>query len=190
MKKQMMLIAACLSAATLLAACGGSDDPPPTTALAPAQVTVPINSTVAGAMKDELFEFSSIPELGTTGTTTLAFTSTSTNPDFTIAAGGATATGDTAFGSCTFRIRSSTFPPGHALAPGTEIRIDPCSIDIILENMAANGETLPKRTIMKLASRLSREKTIAVSVLPDGKVQIKGVTVITVPVTPVSGAGS
>lgn len=191
MKKQMMLVAAFVSAATFLAACGSDDPPPPVAGLAPAQATFPINSAVAGAVKDEPFEFAGgVPELGTSGTTSVAFTSTATNPGFRIGSGGFVANGSTAFGSCIFRIAVSDFPAGHRLAAGTEITVNPCELTIFFENMAANGTTLSKPAQMKLGNSLSNRRVIPVSVTPNGTVLIGNTPIGTVPVTPATGAGS
>jgi hypothetical protein len=191
MKKHMMLVAAFVSAATMLAACGSDDPPPPATGLAPAQATVPVNSAVAGASKDVPFEFDGgVPELGTTGVTSVMFTSTATNPGFRIAAGGSVATGTTAFGSCIFRIADSTFPAGHRLAPGTEISVSPCDLTIILENMPANGETQSKPAQMKLGATVSRPARVLVAVAPNGTLLLAGVPIGIVTVTPATGGSS
>jgi hypothetical protein len=185
-KKNLLLVLALLGA-ILLASCGGSDDPPPATVVAPAAATVQMDATTAGSLKDEAFEFTAVPEMGTSGTTTVTFRSAETNPTFSIAADGGVATGDAAFGSCIFRIRQSTFPPTHPLGVGKVVTVDPCGIDIDLENMTANGQTLPKQTLMRMARNISRGKPIPVSVGPTGVLQVKGVTVATVPTSVVTG---
>lgn len=185
--KKILAVVGLVAAVALVACGGGDDDAPKVTAVAPAAVTVNASSAVAAALKDEPFTFPTVSEFGTTASTSVAFTNTATNPGFSIGSNGFVASGDTAFGSCTFRIRTSSFPVGHPLSAGQEVRVDPCSIEILTANMAATGESLPKGVTMKLGRSISASRPISVSVSPTGELQIKGVTVITVPVTPVSG---
>jgi hypothetical protein len=181
------LLLAALIGSVALASCGGDDSPPPPTVVAPAAATVQMDATTAGALKDEAFEFTSAPDLGTTGTTTVTFRSAEVNPTFTIAGDGGVATGDTAFGSCIFRIRQSTFPPSHPLGVGKIVTVDPCGIDIDLNNQTANGQPVPQQTLLRMARSISRGRPIPVSVSPTGVLQVKGVTVATVPTTVVTG---
>ncbi|TWO72287.1 hypothetical protein FN976_06165 [Caenimonas sedimenti] len=198
MTKKLIRLVLVLVGAVVLASCGGGGDDTPVV-VASAEAVAPMNTEVAAAVQSEAFEFNAVPDLGTTVTTTIAFTGTTTsatgtgtggsatNPGFSISSGGFTASGETTFGSCIFLIKASTFPAGHALSLGSQIRIDPCTLSIILQNMPANSQPLSRAATLKLALAISRGRPINVSVTSTGQVLIGGRVIATVPVARVSG---
>ena len=85
-----------VTAAAVLSACGSSDDAPPTKVATIDTVVQASASTTAAAASVPFVFPGGVQELGTTGTTTVAFTSTTTTPNFTIESPGVgTASGTT-----------------------------------------------------------------------------------------------
>lgn len=186
MNKTLKLLLAA-SAAVVLTACGGNDDPevllvaPPSVALAAAPTTV-------AAVEDVPFTFpAGVPALGTTGTTTVAFTSTGTTPAFSIASPSGTATGVTTFGSCIFAITASTFPTGHALAQGQTVVVNPCNLNVGTAGAVANGVAQSRSIALILGAAASANQSVSVGVNPGGQLTVNGNIVGTVTLTPVSG---
>lgn len=187
MKKLGMILG--LAAAVAISACGGGGDDP--VLVAPATAVVPVTAAAATAVVSQTFAFpSGVPDLGTTGTTTLAFTSTATTPAFQIASGGNTATGTTQFGSCIFTVTASTFPAGSRLAVGQTITVNPCNISVQTAGQQANGVAATRSASFVLGNAVSSGATITVAVNPGGQLAIGGVSVGTVTLTPVTGASS
>lgn len=186
MKKLLAL--ALLAGTAVLSACGGSDDEP--TMVVAGNTTLAANATTATAVKDVPFVFSAVPALGTTATTTVAFTSTATTPAFSIASGGNTATGTTTFGSCIFAITQSTFPAGHALAQGQTVTVNPCNMSVNTTGAAANGVATTRSVALLLGAAASSGQSAVVQVNAGGQLVLNGNSVGSVTLTPVSGAGS
>jgi len=186
MKKLLAL--ALVAGTAMLSACSSGDDE---TAMVVASDTVlAVNPTTAAAVKDTPFTFSSVPALGTTATTTVAFTSTATTPAFSIASGGSTATGTTTFGSCIFAITASTFPAGHALAAGQTVTVNPCNMSVNTTGAAANGVATTRSVALLLGAAASSGQSAVVAVNAGGQLTLNGNSVGTVTLTPISGAGS
>jgi hypothetical protein len=184
--KKYLLVLVSLSA-LLLAACGGSSAPEQTL-VAASDATVSVNSTVTAAVKDVPFVFSSgVSALGTTGPTTLSFTSSSATPSFTIASGGNTASGVTRFGSCIFVVSNSSFPAGHPLANGQTVTVNPCSIQISTAGGVANGQTVPRSVALLLGAAASAGQSVQVAVSPNGNLTLNGNNIGVIRLTPVTG---
>jgi hypothetical protein len=183
-----LLISLVVASAAVLAACGGSDDEP--TMVVAGNTTLAANATTAAAVKDTPFVFSAVPALGTTATTTVAFTSTATTPAFSIASGGSTATGTTTFGSCIFAITQSTFPAGHALAQGQTVTVNPCNMSVNTTGAVANGVAQSRSIALLLGAASSNNAQATVGVNAGGQMTLNGNSVGTVTLTPVSGGGS
>lgn len=166
---------------------GGGGEPPPVL-VAPPQVNVAAAPTTVAAVEDVPFTFTAgVPELGTTGTTTLAFTDTSTTPAFSIVAEGGTATGTTTFGSCIFAITASTFPAGHRLALGAVVTVNPCNINVNTAGLQATGVAASRSVALALGSAVSSGNSVTVQVNPGGQLVLNGNSVGTVTLTPVTG---
>ena len=171
----------------MLPACGGGGEPV-AISVASADTVVAVNPDVAAAVTNSPFTFTNgVTELGTTSTTTLAFTSSATTPAFSIASGGSTATGTTTFGSCIFVVGVSNFPAGHRLSAGQTITVNPCNIRINTTGQVANGETRSRPVTLVLGTTSSGGQATSVVVTSTGQVLLNGRTVGTVSTSQVSG---
>lgn len=175
-------------AAVALVGCGGGGGEPAPVQVAPPVVTLPAAPTTVAAVEDVPFTFpAGVPDLGTTGTTTVAFTDTSTTPAFSIASGGNTATGTTQFGSCIFVVTASTFPAGSRLALGNTVVVNPCNINVNTAGQQATGVAATRSVALLLGSAASAGASITVAVNPGGQLTLNGVSVGTVTLVPVTG---
>lgn len=200
MNKRFLLIAAFLGSLTL-AGCGGGDDGDQLLAAstnASANITTSNGPSVTSSVANQAFVFDTgVPEFGTTGPTTVTFTTSppSTLPDnaasvqqtFRIASGANTATGPAEFGSCRFRITSSNFPSGP-LSNGQVVTINSCVLTALIAGVPADNTPRQQSVTLTLNSRVSRVITVTVTVRPDGTVVINNITVTTVPTRPFTGA--
>ena len=176
---------AAIFCAALAGGCGGGSDP---VLGVTSNTTVAASATTAAAVANTPFSFpSGVSALGTTGATTVQFTSSSATPAFNIASGGNTATGATTFGSCIFAETSSTFPAGHALALGQTVTVNPCSLNIATAGAVANGQATTRSAALLLGAAASANATVTVSVNAGGQLTLNGNSVGTVTLTPVSG---
>jgi hypothetical protein len=186
-KALQVLVAA--AAAVALSACGGggSNDAPP--AVAVADTSVVVSPTVTAAMVSTVFSFpSGVSAFGNTSATTVTFNDTSSIPAFTVASGGNTAIGATTFGSCIFKIASSTFPAPSPLAEGNTLTINPCNIKINTRGQVANGAGQSRSVALVLGAAASSGTSVTVSVTPSGQVTLNGATVGTVALSDGTGA--
>ncbi len=179
-------VAAAISTALLVAACGGTVSTPVVTN----DVTAPVTSTTVAALSTTATPMafpSGVPAFGTTAATTLVFSGTSATPDFSIASGGNTATGTTAFGSCDFTILASTFPTGSPLARGQVIVINPCNLVVGTRGAPASGSASTRSVTLTLGNITSDGSSVPVTINSNGTVQIFGVVVGTGTLTQVTG---
>lgn len=175
-----------LVTAFALYGCGGGGSEAPVMAVA-ADAQVPAAAAVTAAVVDVPFTFTAVPALGTTATTTIAFTSTATTPAFSIASGGMTATGVTTFGSCIFAVTSSNFPAGHALALGQTVVVNPCNLNVNTTGAVANGVATSRSVALLLGAAASAGSSVIIAVTSGGALTLNGNNVGTVTLTPVSG---
>jgi predicted small lipoprotein YifL len=186
MKKTLASLFAIALAASLTACGGGGSEPAPVEVVA-ADTTIPATAATAPAVVNVPFTFAAgVPDFGTTGTTTFAFTSTSTTPAFSIASGGNTATGTTTFGSCHFLVTFSTFPSTSKLALGQTITVDPCNITVNTAGTPANGVAAAHSAALKLGAAVSSGQSITVAVNPGGQLTLNGFFVGIVTLKPVT----
>ena len=174
-----------------LAACGGggSGSGGFSSVTSTANIATPVVASTTKAVVNTPFAFpSGVPSLGTTSATTVAFTNTADSPAFSIASGGAVATGTTRFGSCIFTVTASTFPPGFALATGQVVTIQPCSLNVVTAGGLANGSSALRDVSLVLGNTLSTSIPLSVIIEPDGKVTINNIVVGTVAVAVVTGS--
>ena len=175
--KSNLKMALVVTAAAVLAACGSSDDGPLTPRVASADTTVAANTaTTAGAYKVPLTFPAGVPELNTTSSTTVTFgtpTAPSTEPTFNIAGfGQGTASGTTAFGSCIFKVLSSSFPVDHPLAAGKLVKVDPCEFKINTKGLTADGTAVKRKLTVKFGQTQSDGQDVDVKVDRDGNVKV------------------
>lgn len=178
-----------LIAAAALVGCGGGGGGEPAPVLvAPAETTLAAAPATVSAVEDVPFTFpAGVPELGTTGATTLAFTSTGTTPEFSITSEGGTATGTTQFGSCIFVVATSSFPAGHRLAAGQTVTVNPCQIRLGTQGAPADSIARQRAAVFVLGSAASTGSTVTISINNGGVVTINGQAAGTVTLVPVSG---
>lgn len=169
----------------VLAGCGGGGDP---ILGVTADTTLSTNATTAAAVANTPFSFSSgVAALGTTGATTVQFTSATATPGFNIASGGNTATGSTTFGSCIFAVASSSFPAGHSLAAGQTVTVNPCNLSVNTSGAVANGVATSRSVALLLGAAASAGSTVTIAVTAGGALTLNGSNVGLVTLVPVSG---
>ena len=187
MNKTAALLYSVLTAVAL-AGCGGGGGEPAPVMVAPAEVTIPAAPATVSAVEDVPFTFpAGVAELGTTGSTSLTFTSTGTTPEFSIVADGGTATGTTQFGSCIFVVATSSFPAGHRLAQGQTVTVNPCNIRLGTQGAPADSIARARAAVFILGSAASTGSTVTISINNGGVVTINGAAAGTVTLVPVSG---
>lgn len=200
--KKLLLIAAAFSAALTLSACGGGGGGDQSF-VAARDATLALNPTTGvtntNAVRGQAFTFpSGVAEFGTSASTNVTFqerTATTLpdnavpagNPAFTITSGGQTATGLVEFGSCIFRVQSSSFTSGPLVA-GAIITIQRCEIALGVAGTPADGVVRARSARLLLNAAISGGLTVQVSITPGGQITLNGFSVGTVTVTPVTGA--
>lgn len=184
-----ILVSLLMASAAVLSACGGGDDEP--ALVAASDTTLSVNTATAQALANTPFNFpGGVPALGTTGTTTVAFTSTSTTPAFSIVNGSNTATGTTEFGSCVFIVANSSFPAGHQLAAGQRVTVNPCQVRLGTQGAPADSVARTRAAVFILSAAASDGSSVSISINNGGNVTINGQAAGTVTLVPTSGGGS
>ncbi len=185
---KLTLLASALALAAVLSACGGGGSSSPPVQVVTTNATLAANPTSVPALANTPLGFTNgVPAFGTTAETTLLFTSTSTSPGFSIASGGATATGATTFGSCIFTVGASTFPASSPLGMGRTVTVNPCSIAANTAGSPANGAPALRNITLQLGAVSSRAASITITVSPTGSIAINGVTAGTVTLANATG---
>lgn len=184
---KLLNLALTLAVAGTLAGCGGGGSD--AELVAASNTTLAASPTVTSAVANQSFAFGSgVTEFGTTAATTVAFTSTSTTPDFSIASGTDVATGTTTFGSCIFTITASTFPASSPLATGKTITIHPCNITVATAGVALSSPAATASVALMLGAAASSGVPITVDITEGGALTLNGKSAGTVTLTPVTGA--
>ena len=175
MNKAFKLMVLGFSAA-ILAACGSSDNGPAVAKVAAADTTTLASASTTTGFVNTPFSFpAGSIALGTTGPTTVKFTSAGAAPGFEIANFGVgTATGTTAFGSCIFNVASSSFPATHPLGAGKTVRVDPCTFKIKTKGLKADGGHNQRGADLSLGQNDSDDAPVDVQVDGDGNVKVNG----------------
>jgi hypothetical protein len=187
MKKLITVLAALCMAATLTACGGGGSGS--TAQVASANTTVAMDATngqaVTSSVTNKPFTFASgVPDFGTTGSTDVTFGASNS---FQIASGGNTASGTMAFGSCHFKVTSSTFTSGP-LVSGNTVTINNCQLLVLTKGDPADGSQQSDQAELVLNTATSAGVAVTVSLTADGKVLINNTSVGSVTLTPVTGA--
>jgi len=187
------LAALAITSGLLLSACGGGDDP----IVAATNTTAAINPTsgtaIVTAVSKTSFDFATgVSALGTTSATSVTLAAPTTSggtPTFNVASTEGTATGDLAFGSCIFKIKTSTYPAAHPLAEGKTVTISPCELTVATSGTVADGAPTTKNVSMLLGTVASQPKPLKIVVDPTGTLAVNGTVIKTITVT-VSGASN
>ncbi|MFC5498378.1 hypothetical protein ACFPOE_12610 [Caenimonas terrae] len=172
----------------LTSGCGGGGGGPEPVLTATTNVNQAVTANNISAITDKTFTFSGgIPALGTTGTTTLSVTpaGTGTLPKFSVSsATDGVASGTVAFGSCIFRIDTST-SKNPKLAVGQTVEVTDCTLQAPTASKpvgAAFGSDLTL-TLNGTSSKIP----VTIVVNADGSVTVDGKGLGTVTVTLVTG---
>ena len=178
-----------IAAAVIVVACGGGGGSSDVAKVAAADTVIAASPTAVPAVVSIPFAFpGGVPDLGTTVTTTIAFTSTGTLPNFTIdAPGQGTATGSTEFGSCIFRVTNSSFPATHRLGAGRIITINRCTFILNTKGSPANGTPITRTIVWQLGGGVSVPISITLTIRADGVVVVNSVTIGSTTVNEVTG---
>jgi hypothetical protein len=187
MKKLITVLAALCMAATLTACGGGGSGS--TAQVASANTTVAMDATngqtVTSSVTNKPFTFASgVADFGTTGSTAVTFGASNS---FQIASGSDSASGTMAFGSCHFKVTSSTFTSGP-LVSGNTVTINNCQLLVLTKGDPADGSQQSDQAQLVLNAATSAGVTVTVTITADGKVVINNTSVGTVTLAPVTGA--
>ncbi len=176
------------AAAALLSCGGGGGSAPAPVAVVTSDLAVAATAATVPAVVNTTFAFpSGVSSFGTTGTTTLSFTSATATPSFKIEADGGTATGTTTFGSCHFQITASTFPAGHKMAVGAIITVDPCEIEAGTTGASADGSAVTTNISIQLGNESSAGVPATMTIDSTGKVTLNSTAFGTTEVKLVTG---
>jgi hypothetical protein len=192
--KTHFLLAALLGGVTFLAACGGGGGGD-TAQLAASDAVVNVGAangrTTFRALQNEAFVFpNGVAAFGTTSATTVAVTppaAAGASSGFTVTNGGQTASGVMQFGSCDFRITSSTFA-GSVMVVGETIEVTNCSLRIDTSGQAGDGVAVDVLVFLILNTSTSNGTLMSVSIDGNGRVFVNGQLVGTVTLGAVTGA--
>lgn len=184
-------------AVATLVACGGGGGGSSGTVVAAADTTVGINAAngaqIVSALEAVALNYTNgVPSFGTNAATTLTIADTNTaTPTFNIGSGGFVATGDLTFGSCRFKINTSTFPGGHPLSVGQTITVDPCQL---VADTSGQTTGVPVETNVQLVLNGAQPepRKLPITITPTGAVQIQTpsgntISLGTISVTTVTG---
>jgi hypothetical protein len=125
-------------ATAALVACGGGSGGISTISgnqtgnITAANISVLLGKTVTFA--------SGVPAFGTTSSTTLTFGGTDAAPTATITAGSSTATADVSFGSCIFKVKTSSM--SHIPA-GSTVTVNPCTVTFQTNGLRSDPNPQP-----------------------------------------------
>lgn len=186
---KISLAASVFSCSVLLSACGGGDAAPsPTKAVASADITAAVTSSTAQVMVNKSFSFDSgVSALGTKSATTVDLSGSATAPDVKISSGGNTATGVMTYGSCIFKITSSTIP-GLPVTPAGDkgIEVKPCDLKLATAGLTNGSSNSFVKWILGNASSISQGVTVTIS--STGVVTVSGTSFGTVTLVLSTGA--
>jgi hypothetical protein len=186
MRESLKFLSSCAIALSL-SACGGGDGTVPLHGAA-SDVSLAASPTTTSAVTGLPFVFSGgVTDFGTTAATTVTFTDASATPAFSIASGGNTATGTTAFGSCIFKVTQSTFTAPSPLVLGSTVTVHPCNINVASKGVIANGQGVTRSVALLLGAAVSAGASVTVGVDSGGNLTLNGKSVGTVTLAPVTG---
>lgn len=191
--KKLFLLAALVASTLTLTACGGGDDN--AAMVAASDTTLAVDATTGTAVTapfiGNTFAFSGgVPDFGTTADTTITLTEApagqTANPGFRIASGAQTANGVLEFGSCRFRVTSSTFTSGR-LQEGAVITVQNCSFVVNTVGVVADNSQQTRSARWVLSTATSANVAVTLQINPGGQLTVNGRSCGTVTLTPVTG---
>ena len=185
--KKLIPILAALTMAAALTACGGGGGS--TAQVAASNTTIAMDAsngqTVTSAVTGKTFNFGSgVSDFGTTGATAVSFGASNS---FQVVSGSNSASGTMSFGSCHFKVTSSTFTSGP-LVNGNTVTVTNCQLLVLTKGQPADSSQLSQQAELVLDGAASATVTVTVQIINDGRILINNVTVGTVTLTPVTGA--
>ena len=189
---RLMAVVGVLAGALTVLGCSGGDNSSSnqagTVLVAKNDVVVPVTTETVPAIESQTFTFDSggslTPALANqpiavtfTDTTSATPTATVTAPNITGTNGQpASFSGTTEFGSCTFRVTKSTFPPGQGPQVGDTITVDPCRVSARTGGITVNGNATVVQILLALGATPSRANLGTVVIDPaTGHVTLNGV---------------
>ncbi|WP_087745805.1 MULTISPECIES: hypothetical protein [unclassified Acidovorax] len=191
------LAAVVLGGSALLAACGGGGDDPAPDQVVSANTTVAIDKAsgpaAVTAILDKEFAFDAVPAFETTAATKLKLTGTGAEPKFELSSDGGTAKGDMSFGSCIFKVTSTTFLPPHFMATLPTITISSCNFFLPIGGFVAGAAPRPVNLQWMLGNATSRPVSLPVSISSSGGITLNNSSVgnaTLVTATGATGGGS
>jgi hypothetical protein len=139
---------------------------------------------VASSLAGKSFSFANgVADFGTTGPTTVTFGSSNT---FQVASGSDTAGGTLTFGSCHFKVTSSTFT--GPLANGSTVTVSSCQLLLPTKGVPADGAEHTVQAELILDGVVSLPVAVTVVITFDGRVLVSNIVIGNVTLTPVTGA--
>ncbi|MBK6009036.1 hypothetical protein JJB11_23300 [Ramlibacter ginsenosidimutans] len=190
MKKLIPILAALAMAATLTACGGGGGGGGGSTAqVAASNTTIAMDAsngqTVTSSVTGKSFNFASgVADFGTSGATALTLGASNS---FQVASGSNTASGTMSFGSCHFKVTSSTFTSGP-LVNGNTVTVTNCQLLVLTKGQPADSSQQSQQAELVLDGAASATVTVTVAVTADGRILVNNVSVGTAALTPVTGA--
>ena len=188
---RLMVVVGVLAGALTVLGCSGGDNSPSsnqagTVLVAKNDLAVPVTTETVPALENQKFTFDSgealTPALANqpiavtfTDTTSATPTVTVTAPNI-IGTDGQPASFSAAveFGSCTFKVKTSTFaPPGPQV--GKTIKVDPCKVNLMTGGITVQGNATKVQILLLLGFSPSLANQVTVVIDPTtGKVTITG----------------
>jgi len=192
---RLMTVVGVLAGALTVVGCSGGDNSSSSQAgtvlVAKNDVVIPVTTETVPAIENQTFTFPPVssaesltPALANqpiavtfTDTTSATPTATITAPNITGTDGQpASFSGPTEFGSCTFVVTKSTFPPGQGPQVGDKITVDPCRVSARTGGITVNGNATVVQILLALGATPSRANLGTVVIDPaTGHVTLNGV---------------
>ena len=169
---RLMTVVGVLAGALTVVGCSGGDNSSSSQAgtvlVAKNDVVIPVTTETVQAIENQTFTFDSggslTPALANQQIAVTFTDTASATPTATITAPNVTGTdgqpasfsGGTAFGSCTFIVTHSTFPPGQGPQVGDKITVDPCRVSARTGGITVNGNATAVQILLALGATPSR----------------------------------
>ncbi len=167
---RLIAVVGVLAGALTVVGCSGGDNSSSnqTVLVAKTDSEIPVTAETVPAIENQTFTFDSgeslTPALANqpiavtfTDTTSATPTATVTAPNITGTDGRpASFSGATEFGSCTFRVTKSTFPPGQGPQVGDTITVNPCRVSARTGGITTLGTTTAVQILLALGATASR----------------------------------
>lgn len=170
-------------ATSMLVACGGGGDGG--SEVAQSNTTAAVDASTVAAIESEAFTFpSGVADFGTTSATTVTLNTPTT---FSVTSAQGNASGDLSFGSCIFKVTSSTFGASSPLATGKTVEVQPCNFTVNTQGMVAGQNAVARAVSFILGGNASQSKDLEVRITDSGEVIVEGEDIGTVELSPYTG---